>query len=97
MIFSDYCIVGSEILLILTTLTNYSTRKFNRIDRKKKNPSIYRYAGICCAIGSVLLHIVNHVVAVELRVATARDVDPEVEVVGGFEDELVVVGVVLPT
>ena len=35
--------------------------------------------------------------AVELRVATTRDVDPEVEVVGGFEDELVVVGVVLTT
>ena len=35
--------------------------------------------------------------AVELRVATARDVDPEVEMVGGFEDELVVVGIVLPT
>ena len=33
-------------------------------------------------------------VAVELRVATTRDVDPEVEVVGGFKDELVVVGVV---
>ena len=33
--------------------------------------------------------------AVELRVATARDVDPEVELVGGFEDELIVVGVVL--
>ena len=33
--------------------------------------------------------------AVELRVTTARDVNPEVEVVGGFEDELVVVGVVL--
>ena len=31
--------------------------------------------------------------AVELRVATARDVDPEVEVVGGFEDVLIVVGV----
>ena len=34
-------------------------------------------------------------VAIELRVATARDVNPEVEVVGGFEDELVVVGIVL--
>ena len=34
-------------------------------------------------------------VAVEFRVATTRDVDPEVEVIGGFEDELVVVGVVL--
>ena len=34
-------------------------------------------------------------VAVELRVATARDVDPEGEMVGGFEDELVVVGIVL--
>ena len=33
--------------------------------------------------------------AIELRVATARDVDPEVEVVGGLEDELVVVGIVL--
>ena len=33
-------------------------------------------------------------VAVELRVATARDVNPEVKVIGGFEDELVVVGVV---
>ena len=33
--------------------------------------------------------------AVELRVATTRDVNPEVEVIGGFEDELVVVGVVL--
>ena len=33
--------------------------------------------------------------AVELRVATARDVNPEVELIGGFEDELVVVGVVL--
>ena len=33
--------------------------------------------------------------AVELRVATARNVDPEVEVVGGLEDELVVVGIVL--
>ena len=39
MIFSDYCIVGSEILLILITLTNYSTRKFNRIDRKKRIPA----------------------------------------------------------
>ena len=29
--------------------------------------------------------------------ATARDVDPEVEMVGGFEDELIVVGIVLPT
>ena len=36
-------------------------------------------------------------VAVEFRVATARNVDPEVEVVGGLEDELVVVGIVLPT
>ena len=26
-------------------------------------------------------------VAIELRVATARDVDPEVEVVGGFDKE----------
>ena len=46
---------------------------------------------------SVLLHVVNHVVAIELWVATTRDVNPEVEVVGGFEDELVVVGVVLST
>ena len=49
------------------------------------------------ATSSVLLHVVNHVVAIELWVATTRDVNPEVEVVGGFEDELVVVGVVLPT
>ena len=34
-------------------------------------------------------------VAIELRVATARDVDPEVEVIGGFKNELIVVGVVL--
>ena len=33
--------------------------------------------------------------AVELRVATTRDVDPEIEVVSCFEDELVVVGIVL--
>ena len=46
------------------------------------------------ATSSDLLHVVNHFVAVELRVTTARDVNPEVEVVGGFEDELVIVGVV---
>ena len=32
--------------------------------------------------------------SVQLRIAAARDVNPEVEVVGGFEDELVIVGVV---
>ena len=79
----------------LTTLTNYSNWEIQQ-NRQKTYPSIYQYAGICF-IWSVLLHVVNHVVAVELRVATARDVDPEVEVIGRFEDELVVVGIVLST